>query len=42
MLDPKLTNENYSSLKTDSEIFFSQYITRRKKSIDITKLLGKK
>lgn len=42
MLDPKLTNENYSSLKNDFEIFFSQYIIRRNKSIDITKLLGKK
>lgn len=40
MLDPALTSSNFNELRKDADIFFSQYMHRRNKNIDITKMLG--
>jgi organic radical activating enzyme len=40
MLDPALTSSNFNELRKDADIFFPQYMHRRNKNIDITKMLG--
>lgn len=40
MLDPKLISDKQAEYRKDSDIFFSQYVTRRNKSINFAEQIG--
>jgi hypothetical protein len=40
MLDPKLTHENHTEYRKDSDSFFKQYVIRRNKTINFAEQIG--
>ena len=40
MLDPKLTHENHTEYRKDSDSFFKQYVIRRNKLVNFAEQIG--